>query len=164
MSYGNLPTTEPDHQGLGCAWKIPMTRKEEKPDWAATVSMWLVSAPYAHPFWWWYAVTCISLRDIPGVPPATVQFPGATHEIMFVALNPERPIPDLADWQGMSHLEPLDLVHQFIVGSDEDAEKLTEVVVKHIVAGNSPDQDHRSYWRDAINLTAEHLRLDGHPG
>lgn len=179
--YGNEPTTEPDFQeavkvrNLGDiasgkerieerqwrAWAVPIKADEAG---HATVGQWLVEAPGAHPFWWWYCVGVVHLRPVEGMPPPVIRFPGASHEIMFVALNPEKPLPDLDDWKGMSPLHPIDLEHQFIVPDDEAARELGELAVRFMLRGNSPDQDFRQYWRDVINNTAEHSRLGGHPG
>lgn len=164
MSYGNEPTRPPDHQGAGRAWRIQHDVEPDVPDHQAGVGSWLVYAPYGHPLWYWYCVGGVHLRPIEGVKPATIQFPGATHEILFCALSPERPLPSLDDWKEAAFLQPLDLTHQFIVPDDIAAAELTELVVRHIVAGNSPDQDYRSYWRDVIDKTAEHQRLGKHPG
>ena len=160
MSYGNAPTREPDISGAGRAWRVTAKDPEEH---AGIGADWLVHAPFAHPFWWWYAVSAIHLRPLPGKGPAHIRFPGATHEILFVALNPEKPLPDISAWQGPAYLTPIDLEHQFIVQDDEKAREITDLVVAHICEGVSPDQDFRAYWRDVINRTAEHARLGGHP-
>jgi hypothetical protein len=166
--YGNEPTKPPDIGGIalggsGRAWKIATTDPEileENVDWNAGVGSYLVHAPHGHPYWYWYCVGCVHLRDIPGQSrPPRRDFPEATHEMMFLALNPEAPIPDVDDWQGMRHLSPVDLEHQFQVNSDEEAAELTELVVRHICAGQSPDQDFRTYWRGMIDETAERIRL-----
>jgi hypothetical protein len=165
VTYGNEPTREPDVIGRWRAWRVAVDRAS--PDWApdheADCGSWLVDAPGAHPFWWWYVVGCVHLRPMEGVKAPHVQFPGATHEILFCALSPEKPLPSLDDWKGMAFLEPLDLVHQVIVPSDDDARNLTEMIVRHMVGGRSPDSDWRSYWQTLINTSAEHLRLGGHP-
>lgn len=167
--YTNLPTIDPEHEGLGGrAWKVPMGEEGQrgKPDYDAGVATWLVhyTGPNAHPWWNVYVVGTVHLRPLPNVKPPHIQFPGATHEILFCALDPRKPVPDLNDWKGMAPLEPLDLVHQFIVPEDEQAADLTGLVIRHMIdAGASPDQDFRAYWRNAINKTAEHFRLGGHP-
>lgn len=162
-SYGNEPTAPPDLQGRGRAWKVRGTSVTEEN--ASIGADWLVHAPHGHPLWPWYAISGIHLRPLPIKGPPHLQFPGATHEIMFLALNPEKPLPSIDDWHGMAWLEPIDLAHQVIVQSDEKAVELVELVVRHIVIdGANPDQDFRAYWRSAINQTAEHLRFDGHPG
>lgn len=168
MIYGNEPTTEPDLAGVGRAWKLDLDLYRDgpnmMPDHEGTVAWWLVHAPGAHPFWSWYVVGTVHLREIEGQTRRPhLQFPGASHEILFVALNPEHPLPSLDAWADIQFLEPLDLVEQFIVSDDDAAAELTELVVKHIVDGMSPDQDHRQYWAGAIARTAEHIRLGGHP-
>jgi hypothetical protein len=166
MSYGNEPAKAPDIEGIGKAWKVPRTSAhDEVADWGGDCGQWLVyDGTRAHPFWWWYVVGCVHLRPLEGQSkPPVVDFPGATHEIMFLALNPEVPLPDLGDWQGASFLQPADLVRQFIVNDDLQARELCELVVRHICDGHSPDVDFRHYWEAAIDSSAEHARLGGHP-
>lgn len=157
----NEPTKASDLEGEGgTAWVIPPDFKESP----AGVAQWLVHAPGAHPYWSWYCVACVSLKSVSGIDEAFKQFPGATHEIIFVALNPDHPLPDIDDWKSMHWLKPADLVHQFIVNSDNDASELTSKIVEHICrAAISPDQDNRTYWKNCVNATAEHARLGGHP-
>lgn len=163
-SYGNEPTKVPDIAGEGGrAWRIPLEAVVDKRPNASVGSDWLVHAPGSHPLWWWYMIGVVHLRPTAGKP-AKVAFPGATHELMFIAISPEYPLPDVDRWEKMHHLEPLDLAEQFIVTDDAQACELGDLIVKHIVfEGASPDQDHRAYWKVAVANTAEHLRLGGHP-
>jgi hypothetical protein len=192
MSYGNEPTRAPDLQGdvripkpdpgpdasladvmaavvnpptvpgVARAWRLEPAEK------LAGVGQWLVHAPHGHPFWPWYVVQAIHLRPLEGQPPAHVQFPGASHEWLVVALNPEAPLPDVDRWAApgtppIRYLKPVDQCWQFIVASDEQAAQLCEQAVRCIVQGVSPDQDFRAWWKAAIANTAEHVRLGGHP-
>lgn len=168
VGYANLPARDPDIHGVGRAWKV---LAPDAPQWQqqASCGAWLVHAPHGHPFWTWYAVQCISLREIAGQDrPPHLQFPGASHEWLVLALNPEQPLPDIERWNGpgtppMQYLEPIDQCVQFIVADDDQARELCELTVRHILSGVSPDQDFREYWRTAIANTAEHIRLGGHP-
>lgn len=169
MSYGNEPTAKPRFQlGGRRAWPIAPVNRDGpnwRPEFEATVSFWLVCAPSSHPWWWWYVVSVIHLRQIPGTPPVHFQFPGATHEVLFLALSPEHPLPDVEDWKAMQYLTPPDLVHQVILPDDDGARELCELVVKGIVCLEmNPDVDNRSTWRSSLDQTAEHVRLGGHPG
>lgn len=168
-SYGNEPTVSPDLEGYGRAWRIEPPASTPEHQKQAGCGQWLVHAPHGHPFWPWYTVQAVHLRPLDGQPPAKVQFPGATHEWLVVALNPEEPLPDVTNWGApgtppMRHMEPIDQCVQFIVADDDQARELVELTVKHILLdGVSPDQDFRSYWERAIANTAEHIRLGGHP-
>lgn len=163
MSYGNEPTKAPDIKGMGRAWRVTATPEAEFT--SATVgSDWLVHAPYGHPFWWWYAVSVVHLRPLPGMPPPNMVREDATHEIMFLALDPSHPLPDVDNWAAMKYLTPPDLAWQFIVDRDEQAKELGDLVVRHICDGQSPDQDFRTYWHGAIENTVEHICTGGHRG
>jgi hypothetical protein len=169
MSYGNEPAREPDTLGAsGRAWKVGVP--DETPDFQreAECGVWIVHAPHAHSVWWWYAVMVVSLREIPGAPPSRLQFPGASHELLIVALNPEEPLPDVDRWGAagtppVRYLTPIDQCVQFIVADDEQAQTLANLVVDVIADGMSPDQDFRGWWQDCVAKTSEHLRLGGHP-
>ena len=143
--------------------------KRARPDWDATLSLWIISAPQSHPLWWWYTLSVIHLRPIDGVKPATITLPGASHEFILVALNPEEPVPDLdamerGDFRSICSLTPPNLVEQFEVRNDAEALRFGEMAVEAIVHGIvSPDTDHRAVWRRMIPETARHLREGVHP-
>ena len=129
--------------------------------------MWIVHAPGAHPFWTYWAVSIVHLRPIAGAKPPHKKFPGATHEFMILALNPDKPLPSLdvpstGKWP-LYFLEPFDVVEQFEAATDAIANEIGELAVRAIVAGKaSPDQDYRSWWAEAIRETAEHYRSGKH--
>lgn len=130
----------------------------------ADCGMWLVHAPHGNPFWPWYMVAVVNLRDHKGQTGSPfIQFPGASHELLVVALNPEDPLPDVDAWTQPRYLVPVDQCVQFIVADDKQATSLLDVVVKGILSGISPDQDYRALWREMVAQTAEHIRLGGHP-
>lgn len=159
---------EPDFKGIaGRAWKIPHP-KDGPPDWAATISVYLLNVPGAHPFWSFWALSVIHLRPIPGVRPAVITTPNASHEFMIVSIDPDwKPdeiVDDLGFSKGLPFLTPVDVVQQFIVGNDEQAAALAELCVRTVCDGHlSPDQDYRRAWKETIVQTAEHLRV-GHHG
>jgi hypothetical protein len=162
-SYGNEPTRIPDLAGDDRrAWRVPV---DNAPEGHAGVGCdWLVHRPGAHPLWWWYMVAIVHLRPLHDLDRPAIQFPGATHEALIVSLDPEHELPDLDTWGPAHMLQPPDLAAQFIVNSDAQAAEVGDLLVTHIVIdGQSPDSDHRSYWTEAVENTAEHLRLGGHP-
>jgi hypothetical protein len=154
----------PDHQGVGGrAWKL--TPSPKNVDQTATLGWWLLNVPGAHPFWSWWQVMLVHLRDIPGQSkPAFKRYPNAEYEFFVVAINPEQcpnPEPDSDEYP---FLTPFDVVEQFDVkGSDRDAQCIVEAAVRMIVAGQiSPDQDYRSAWHTLIANIAEHFRSGAH--
>jgi len=93
-----------------------------------------------------------------------MQFEEASHEYLFCAIDPntyDRTDPDR--WLGgAGYLEPLDLVHQVANLNDDQAGGVLECIVRAIVAGQSPDQDFRPYWKRVIEGTADHFRSGVH--
>ncbi len=156
------------------AWRSP-TRSAEAP---ASLATYLLHCPGAHFAWsyWWLGL--VHLRELPGIPPAKLHFPEATHELMWAAINPEEcpaPDPDAPPWP---YLQPFDLIEQFQVQSDQHAAQIAYAVVRAIVFGYpveitvagatlrgraSPDQDFRGVWAKTIQATAKHHREGGHP-
>lgn len=162
LNYKNsFPKREPDVEGPGGrAWAVKTKSKRKH----GGVAHFLVHAVNGNPFWNWYVVSVVHLRAEEGLPQPHIQFPGASHELLMAALNPEEKIPDIDNWKGMSHLEPIDQCVQFIVNNDEQAKSLCDDVIRAIVVGGiSPDQDFRSWWKQSVNQTAEHYRLGEHP-
>lgn len=172
---------DPDFAGVARVWHITPTAASEaahEGSWgygsASVGADYLVTGPY-HPFWKWWMVSIVHLRPLEGAPPPHVRFPGATHEIMCLSLDPEprngRPAePDLdrieaGDVEGglPGFLQPPDWVVQVILPDDDGARTLAELVVREIASGRSCDSDFRSWWERTIQTTAEHVRLGGHP-
>lgn len=158
--YKNKPRTTPHLQGpTGAAWRKTAMRE-------TNVANWIVYVPMAHPFWNWYLVSCVHLRPDPAEPdkPPYISFPGATHEFLFMALNPEEPLPSLGPKADAQYLTPVDLATQGILQDDQAATRVLELCVRAMVErGISPDQDNRSWWERAIQATCEHERLGEHP-
>jgi hypothetical protein len=133
----------PDLVGLhGKAWVYRLAPKTI--DESATLKMWIVSAPWAHPAWHSYAIGVIHLRTIVGVAPAKRYHSDATHEVMVAALDPEKPIE--LDKQ-VAFLTPMNYMEQFKAESDEAALKHVEQAVQDICDGKlSPDTDFKLDW------------------
>jgi len=131
------------------AWKARINRADiTNPAHEATVLGWLINGPGFHPFWSWWLLTVISLRDIPGVPPAKKQYALAEWELMILSLNPEFPPPDPDTLGGMHHLTPPDLVYQFHGVGEDRVHQLAHVAIDAICKGEmSPDQDYRTAWK-----------------
>ncbi len=154
---------EPDLAGpCGRAWKMP--NKNELPSHQAHISSWLVNRPGAHPFWQWWVVSMIHLRDLPGVPAAHRHYQDAEFEFTIFSIDPERcPNPQPDDPNGYPHLVPLDVVEQFHGVSDADASRICLSAIQAIVQGIlSPDQDYRQSWKESIRQTVEHFASGRH--
>jgi hypothetical protein len=163
---------DPDFSGAARAWRIADTAKSE-PAHEASIAAWLVNGPF-HPLWSWWMVAVISLRDIPGVPPAHRQYPEAEYEFLVMSIDPDVGVPDLEaiergdDWavvkDGERHkfLSPADAVVHFHGVDDVGALAVGEECISAIVRGAaSPDSDWRSWWQAAIPSTVEHVRTGG---
>jgi len=153
----------PDLEGRGGkAWRILMPENPESA-WVASIAQFVVNVPGAHPFWSFWGVTMIHLRDIPGVPPAHRRFLEATHEFGILAFNPEHGVPNVDNPDRYHYLTPPDVVEQFAGVNDDQAAKVCELAVRAIVDGRiSPDQDYRPVWKEVIRQTVEYLALGTH--
>lgn len=135
------------------------------PDHTAIAS-YVICAPHAHPFWAWHTVNVVHLRETERFDAPRLAFPGASHEVMVFALNPEKDAgidpDDPGTWDMMT---PPDVVHQVILPNDEAAVMLAFLVAHSCARGDLiPDSDWRTAWGATLDKTAEHLRLGGHPG
>lgn len=152
----------------GDAWRarVPEVGHRGRPSFDATVGGFIVRAPGVHVFWDHYLVSVIHLRPIDGEKSPVIRRPGATHELIIAALNPERPLPPL-DWTddySVSFLTPIDVEAQFVAANDAVADRILELSVRTIVDGlASPDQDWRAWWERSLEHTARHF-ADGTHG
>lgn len=160
----------PDLDGpYGKAWQIaPTTRRTL--DHEAHVDGWLVERPGAHMLWRHWMVACISLRDIPGVPPAVKRYPEAEFELSIVTADPGTPAKpavltiEEAEANGLALLQPPDVVFQFHGVPELEARTICKLVVDTIVnKGVSPDSDFRQWWMDTLRATVEHYKAGKHP-
>lgn len=104
---------------------------------------------------------CISLREVPGFPPAHINMHGATHEIMVYALNPEHAI-DLAS--SPRFLTPCNFVGQFIQPSDDEAAALIEQTVRDVIDGRlNPDTDYAQWWIQRFSASNVTRGIDWRP-
>lgn len=154
---------EPDFKGpYGRAWSIATN----KPEHAACLGSWIVNVPGAHPYWEYWLVALVHLRDVPGVEAAHRKYPEAEFEFSIQSIDPERcpePDPDAAD-AGYPLLHPVDVVEQFHGISDHDAQRVADLCITAMLHGRiSPDQDFRSMWNRTIQGTVTHFRQGQHP-
>jgi hypothetical protein len=155
---------------------------EARPDWDASIALFFVNGPF-HPFWSWWAVACVHLRDIEGAPPAKKHYPEAEYEFAIWSLDAGQPgspktksgepwdpakDEDVDHWAART-LHPPDVVKHFhlplttaVEERDAIARHITEKAVAAILAGAaSPDSDYRSWWKKAIDNTIEHVLTGG---
>jgi hypothetical protein len=143
-------TEDPTINGpRGRAWKLDLDamRRRDGRDHAG-VAVWLIEAPWAHPFWHSYRLSLIHLRPVDGLTQPIICLEGATHEIVLYALNPDMRREDaLLLTSDGALMEPPNFVAQMIMGSDDAAAGKIGEVVEMICQGRlSPDTDFRSQW------------------
>lgn len=121
-----------------------------------TVAAFIIEAPWAHPMWHSYMLAAGHLRDVPGVKPAHISLPGATHEMWLFALNPEYPRePVIAGTGHMRFLQPLNFVAQFIATSDGMARERMLKTAEEIIDGKlSPDTDYIKWWAERFGTNS----------
>lgn len=150
----------------GTAWEYRDDEHRGVEPWrvAASMGSWLVHCPMAHPFWSWHVIGGIHLRPHPDEDePVKFQFPGATHEIYSLALDPRHDAAlDPDDARTWHYLTPPDVAQQVILADDAQARDLVRMCATGCVHGVLiPDSDYRSAWAASLLQTSEHL--GGHP-
>lgn len=113
--------------------------------WGVT---WLVDAPAMHPIWSQYCVNLCDLKTITDKP-ANIVLPGATHELLCWALEPDHKLDlDLHVMDQTVHfLTPPNFGYQFIADDDDKAQRRVQLLMDRVAAGQlSLDTDYRSHW------------------
>lgn len=114
------------------------------------LAVWMIHAPWVHPAWSWHFATLIYLRHKPGVRPAVLSFPEASHEFIVYAMDPSFPV-DLSMKGQNRFLEPVSIVQQFTAENDAAALERVETLLPEVVAGRlSVEADGRAAWRLAL--------------
>lgn len=159
----------------GSAEWCPMPEPSGDPDdWKleATIGVWLFDCPGQSPAWRQYLMSAINLRDIEGQDkPATKRTPECTHEFILSALDAEQPIGRtwMVDEDGgrPRFLQPFNVLYQVESLTDEQAAKLLELCTRAVCDGMLPAEpmfgSNPVVWIRSLEMTAEHLRLGGHP-
>lgn len=145
-----FPSSEPAMRGaFGRAWiidrdAIAAKHEIDKAKSELTLTSYVAHAAYAHPVWHSYLIACISLRELAGAPKPVIHMPGATHEVLVYALDPEQPI-DLTDFPRI--LTPANFHGQFIEPDDAAAEARIKQTVQDVIDGVlNPDTDFMRHW------------------
>lgn len=137
-----------------------------------TITWWLLTGLQWHPLWQQFLLIVVHLRDVEGTPAATRQFPGATHELLVLALNPERGARTPEDLAGngvgpAGYLSPIDVVHQFDA-TDEEMRVLAGMLAEACTQGwLTPSTDDarealREQWLAVCVKTLAHGRGEVH--
>lgn len=117
-----------------------------------TISLWLVKAAWAHPWWHSYIISTIHLRPIAELPPPRMYLPDATHEILVEALTPDWKYEDLLELPHRHALQPANFAAQWKATGDEGAKMYVRETVELICKGElSPDTDFISLWVERFN-------------
>lgn len=146
------------------------------PHAAMAVDVWLLTAPDAHPLWSQFALSCVRLVEAPGWPPPILLFPGATHELLVVALNPDDGPFDRATLTErarlgvpMPYLLPVNIVEQF-TATDEEMRKPCWSAASGVALGalppetaDAPEQI-REHWLGHLVRALAHIRGEQHAG
>lgn len=160
---------EPTYSGpSGKAWKCEYEQPavmsvEDRISFELTLRQYILYAPSAHPFWSWYFLGGISLRDPPGSEPSKKHFEGATHELLVMSLDPDRPAPRPNGKFGkqgqLAPLSPPDHVIQTMFVNDEQFGEIVDLFAKAVANGLlSPDSDWRERWNQSMTHTVDHYR------
>lgn len=144
---------KPDIFGVhGRAWGVDMEKyrrlfPDGEPD--ATLGVWVVEAPWAHPIWHSYVLILIHLRPLPVLGAPHINLEGATHEFWVYAANPEAPREPfiLGDSGDIPILHPMNFGAQMIQPNDAAADFVMKATIQDIVDGKlSPDTDYFNVW------------------
>lgn len=148
----SIPPTDIGPRGR--YWEIPLdiARKTfgvANPD-DSTICCLCVEAPYANMMWHSYMLNIIHLRPLPGEgrKPPVIHLPGATHEILVAALDPETPRRKFIEGKAQSkYLSPINFIGQMILSSDAEAADILHKTARDVVdATLNPDTDYIKWW------------------
>lgn len=151
---------------VGSAVRIPMEALTYlAPAQEACLISWVITAPGQHILYDKYQLSVCHLRPIAGVPPAKLQRPGMTHELLLHGLDPGRH-PDPHDIQTLVPMTPINASVQF-VATDEDAVRLAVGGMRSICDGILPaegfSEPHcQRVWQESVTRTLEHMQTGGH--
>jgi hypothetical protein len=168
-----LANVTPISGKFGQRFNCPLPPADARPNAeSATLAMHLIFMPDAHPAWDFYTLSLVHLRDIPGARPAVFQFPGATHELVVMAMDPET-LPNPFKPAEFRFLQPVNVAVQFVMDGtttaaacmlgDERAKAVAETIAQQCIDGNLPMEPQglsgaRELWRERVEFEASLLR------
>lgn len=148
------------HHVEGSAAKAVEVLGEHPP---GTVAAWIVHAPGQSPAWSHYLVSAVHLRDVDGAPAPVINVPGATHEVLVIALEGTPKASRPSTWK---YLTPVNVVEQVELPSDDDATELVRLAVHAVCDGALPAEPALSGqvepWRSTLIRTSAHMRGEPH--
>ena len=130
-----------------------------------SVASWFLRCPNQSPAWDCYVLSVVHLRPVDGQPPAIINLPGATHEVLLIALDPAtEPEPTkIGTWR---FLRPINVAEQVILPDDEAAVQIACSAARAVVEGVLPAEPllagAMEPWRTSMIKTAAHLRGEDH--
>jgi hypothetical protein len=175
----DVDVTEPIRGPYGEVVHVPMLDESADYDPKARAALathrgtWLIDAPVYHPAWSQYVLHVISLADAPDVPPATLKFVGATHELLLVAIDPGPGRQTVETVQGhcltgkLPFLTPVNIAEQFEC-TDDEIRQVAWLCARAVVQGflNPETGDGparvRESWLQACVKTLAHIRGEAH--
>lgn len=170
----HLSVKPPDFTGrLGKAWTLPVVPSMiVAPEQAATLALVFLDLPPVHPLWPRYLLCGIHLRDVKGQSkPPTKRTPNATHELMLIALNPEKGeyTPENVSEKllaGGCYLTPINIVEQVEDLTDAQFLELVPLITRALCDGflaAEPDDYNgaRQFWKISLNRTCSHIKTQG---
>lgn len=142
-----------------------------------TVAHYLITAQGQAP-WDQYLLAAIRLTEAEGWPAPVLQFDGATHEIMMLALDPDKgPYapgdmetrfgPGAPEDGKLPVLIPINVAVQF-TATDGEMETLLQYAALGVVKGRLPaepmfgQQSHHDQWLGTLVKTLAHMRGEEH--
>jgi hypothetical protein len=139
----------------------------DRPDQQATLAAWFLNCPGQSAAWDRYLLSVIHLRPLLGVKPAGIRVPGATHEVILVALDPARH-PHPTKPRTWTILRPVNVAEQITLPGDIAARHLLKLAARAVIDGGLPAEPAMSGavepWRTTLIRTAAHLRGEEHAG
>lgn len=148
-----------------CGTAEPIPLKHDSGPKSACLAAWLCFLPGQSPAWEHYMISVIHLRPVDGQPPNRIDYPGAEHELILVALDSGHN-PRADDEETLMPLTPINFEQQFDGVGDDGAVQLCELAAQALVRGvlpAEPDfQFQKDAWRDSMRKTIQHMKTGGH--
>jgi hypothetical protein len=130
----------------------------------ATVAAWWLQCPGQSVAWDRFMLAVVHLRPLDGEK-AHIRVPGATHEVLLAALNPERKPRPTRPWT-WQYLQPLNVVEQVQLPDDAAAAQLlgqaAQAVVDGVLWAEPPLSGQAEPWHTSMVKTSAHLRGEEH--
>lgn len=159
----------------GVSERVPLPSSAHNAD--LTTCLYLITAPLYHPAWSQYVLSVVDLvTEKPGMPPANLHFPGATHELLVMAIDPSKRdgrfspitlIEYFTSGQRGLYLSPVNIGHQF-AATEEEMTNLAWLCGRAVILGQlNPETGDapeliRESWLAACVQTLAHQRGEVH--